>query len=1145
MSFIADLHIHSRYSRATSKSLSFETLYQWAKLKGVSLVGTGDFTHPAWLKEIKEKLVPDGKGLFKLKDENIPSLDIKLPSQNLGPIRFMITGEISNIYKYAGKTRKVHNLICMPDFDSASRFANRLDRIGNIRSDGRPILGLDSRDLLETLLETSEDAVLIPAHIWTPWFSVLGSKSGFDSIEECYRDLSHHIFALETGLSSDPPMNWMVSKLDRYALVSNSDAHSASNIGREANLFDCEVSYDAIMNALRHRSREDFLGTLEFFPQEGKYHYDGHRKCDVCLSPEESRRYSDVCPKCGRLLTLGVMHRVVQLADYPIGRKSPSAFPYKSVLSLDKILSEIIEVGSKSKKVQHEYRRLISSLGPELSILLNLPLESIRKYGSIMLAEAIKKVREGMINASPGFDGQYGTIQVLTKKELNNYTGQTCLFSVQKGSLRGKASSLNGLQSAFPAHKSEIKYNTPTKKQTKATSIRESDDIRARFEPSVKEYQQSEKLNDAQQEAVESSFGPLLVVAGPGTGKTKTLVERAVYLIIEKSIPPESILAVTFSNRAAREMAERVEALLSEKNIQKRPEITTFHKLGLKIISENYERFELKKQPVVLSEGDIAYILSHVGGTKSSGDKLNLSSLEKYIISFIENGKDRIDDPEHIYEQIGGTFGRYNEYKRKHRLIDFTDLLLLPLSLLSNDQVLLTQYRQQWQHILVDEYQDINALQYRLLRLLAPSGKNLFVIGDPDQAIYGFRGADVHYFTRFKDDYPDAHIVTLTRSYRSTDTILKVSSHMISSCALADKQKLWSDISGPPRIDINRLPTENSEAENVLKTIEKLIGGSSYFAVDTGRSGDEDAGDISFKDIAVLYRVHSVGDPVVKALARSGIPIQRTTRTNILGNKEIQATLACLKFVEEPHNIFYCEDLLRFGIPDISNQSASRLIEMIHSGFSDEEDIFDWLKKSGKLSHAESQAIMRFEGNIENVVASLRCKDMQGALRYAGLSMGIKEEKFQGSQYLSLIERAALSTNLPEFLAAISLDKDTDFYDPRAEGVTLMTLHASKGLEWKAVFIVGCEEGLIPYNEYNKEANLDEERRLFYVGMTRAKQHLFLSYAESRMMRGKKVKRQPSSFLDDIPADLEDIKSPFFSKKAWKNAGGAQLELFK
>ena len=1124
MSFIADFHIHSPYSRATSKDLCFETLYQSASLKGVSLIGTGDFTHPARLVEIKEKLIPDGKGLFKLRDENIPSLNIKLPCENLTPIRFIITCEISNIYKYKGKTRKVHNLICMPDFDSAARFANKLNLIGNIRSDGRPILGLDSRDLLEILLETSEEAVLVPAHIWTPWFSVLGSKSGFDSIEECYRDLSEHIFALETGLSSDPPMNWMVSKLDGYTLISNSDAHSASRIGREANFFDCEMNYNAIMNALRHGSKKGFVGTLEFFPQEGRYHFDGHRKCDVCLSPEQSKRYNGICPSCGKPLTLGVMYRVVELADYAMGRKPTAALSYKSIVSLDKIVAEIVGSGPASKKVQREYHRLLGSLGAELSILLALPFDTIGKHASSILVEAIRRVRNGKVHASPGFDGQYGSIQVFTDKERNDYTGQTTFFPLQK----------------------KEEDDTLAEKEMEVSFIQRPDAPELDFEPAKEKHQPSQGLNQAQKQAIESPFGPLLVIAGPGTGKTRTLVERIIWLINEKSVLPRTILAVTFSNRAAREMTGRIEAVLSREGVQERPEITTFHKLGLKIIIENHSEFELKEQPVVLSENDMAYLVSRIAKqTKCSGNISDSSSLEKRIISLIEKSGDRIAVPEDIYRQIDDVFGHYAEYKRKHELIDFIDLLLLPLSLLANNQKILAQYRQQWQHIFVDEYQDVNALQYRLLRLLTPAGKDLFIIGDPDQAIYGFRGADVGYFTRFEDDYPDAHMVRLTRSYRSTNTILKASGYMISCCALADKQELWSEISGSPRIDISQLPTESSEAENVLKTIEELIGGSSYFAVDTGRSGQGNAGDISFGDIAVLYRVHWVGDSIAEALGRSGIPTQRTARTSILDNKGVKAALACIKLIGEPQNIFHAENLFYIGIPGLSKHSAARLINTLPSELSGNENIFDWLKRWGRLPPTESQAITNFEMNIQSVVAALGCKDLPKALERAALAMDIEGEELQQPHWLPLIQGAASCTNLSEFLTIISLGKDADFYDPRVEGVTLMTLHASKGLEWKVVFIVGCEEGLIPYNEYNKKADSNEERRLFYVGMTRAKQSLFISYAESRKIRGRRVKRYPSSFLADIPSNIKNSKAPFSWKKARKKVNGLQLELFR
>jgi DNA helicase-2/ATP-dependent DNA helicase PcrA len=320
--FHADLHIHSKYSRACSKDCDLEHLSWWARRKGITLVGTGDFTHPAWFEHLRENLVPTEPGLFRLREDLDRDITRRLPpSVAAGDIRFMLSVEISTIYKRDEHTRKVHHLVYVPDFDAAAEFNRRLGRIGNLGSDGRPILGLDSRDLLEITLECGDGAYLVPAHVWTPWFAVLGSKSGFDAIEDCYVDLADHIFALETGLSSDPLMNWRISGLDRYRLVSNSDAHSPPMLGREATVFDTDLDYFAIRRALE--TGAGHAGSIEFFPEEGKYHVDGHRKCGVRMEPQETREHGGTCPECGKPLTVGVLSRVEELADRPEGiRKS-------------------------------------------------------------------------------------------------------------------------------------------------------------------------------------------------------------------------------------------------------------------------------------------------------------------------------------------------------------------------------------------------------------------------------------------------------------------------------------------------------------------------------------------------------------------------------------------------------------------------------------------------------------------------------------------------------------------------------------------------------------------------------------------------------------------------------------------------------
>src|SRR5262245_27688970 len=428
MRFHADLHVHSKYSRATSRDLDLEHLAHWAARKGIGVVATGDFTHPLWRAELKQKLVPAEPGLFRLRDDIEQAVRETLPAACRSPVRFMLEVEISTIYKKGDRTRKIHHLIYAPDFDSADRFSDALARIGNIASDGRPILGLDSRDLLEITLESGPDAYLVPAHIWTPWFAALGSQSGFDSIADCYGDLAPHIFAVETGLSSDPPMNWRVSFLDRYRLTSNSDAHSPGKLGREATTFDCELDYFAIKRALE--TGRGFVGTVEFFPDEGKYHLDGHRKCNVRLTPKETLAHQGRCPVCGGALTIGVEHRVEVLADRDENEAVPpaTAGAVANLVPLPEILSEITGSGPSSKTVEQSYNRAIAALGPELAILQSAPPEDIGRASNTLLAEAITRLRAGKVIRDPGYDGEYGVIRLFEENELKRLSGGGFLF---------------------------------------------------------------------------------------------------------------------------------------------------------------------------------------------------------------------------------------------------------------------------------------------------------------------------------------------------------------------------------------------------------------------------------------------------------------------------------------------------------------------------------------------------------------------------------------------------------------------------------------------------------------------------------------------------------------------------------------------
>jgi len=413
MKFIADFHLHSKYSRATSKDMNLEGIDKWAKIKGLKVLGTGDFTHPEWFKSLREKLEPAEQGLYRLKSG--------------GETRFILTSEISCIYSKNNKVRKVHILILAPSLEVVEKINAHLGFIGNLKSDGRPILGLDAKELAKIVLGVSPRCFIVPAHAWTPWFSIFGSKSGFDSIEECFEDYTQYIYAIETGLSSDPPMNWRLSALDKIALISNSDAHSPRKLGREANVFDTELSYDAIIRAIKEKDSRRFLYTIEFFPEEGKYHYDGHRACDISLTPTESKKYNNLCPTCGRPLTIGVMNRVDKLANRKQGFGPNGAIPFRSLVPLEEIIAESLGVTVASKRVGLEYKNLIKELGNEFNVLLEANPRNLIAATLPEIAEGIIRVREGRVSITPGYDGVYGKVSIFTKGEQKSIKKQTTL----------------------------------------------------------------------------------------------------------------------------------------------------------------------------------------------------------------------------------------------------------------------------------------------------------------------------------------------------------------------------------------------------------------------------------------------------------------------------------------------------------------------------------------------------------------------------------------------------------------------------------------------------------------------------------------------------------------------------------------------
>ena len=370
-------------------------LAEWAKLKGITLMGTGDFTHHLWLEELKHNLEDLGNGLYKYQD-----------------VYFMLTAEISSIYSKKGRGYRIHNIIFSPSFKTTDKINEALARRGNLASDGRPILGVDAAEIARIVFDIDENCMVVPGHIWTPWFSLFGSMSGFDKIQDCFEEQTPKIFALETGLSSDPSMNWRLSALDKFTLISNSDSHSPSKIGREANVFDCELDYRTIREVLKTKDKSKFLYTIEFFPEEGKYHYDGHRLCGVRLSPEETKKNNGRCPKCGKPVTVGVMNRVEKLADRPEGFKPDNAIPFKNLISLDEIIAEVKGVGKGSVAVERDYHSCLAKFGTEFDILLKATKEELMSGLPKRIAEGVLRVREGRVNIKAGFDGEYGIISI-------------------------------------------------------------------------------------------------------------------------------------------------------------------------------------------------------------------------------------------------------------------------------------------------------------------------------------------------------------------------------------------------------------------------------------------------------------------------------------------------------------------------------------------------------------------------------------------------------------------------------------------------------------------------------------------------------------------------------------------------------------
>ncbi|MCU7936801.1 MAG: UvrD-helicase domain-containing protein [Candidatus Thiodiazotropha sp. (ex Dulcina madagascariensis)] len=1059
MSFYADLHIHSKYSRATSRDCDLENLTLWGRKKGITVIGTGDFTHPAWIGEIKDRLVPAEPGLFRLRDELEKQVSARLPAACHGTTRFMLSVEISTIYKKGDKTRKIHHLLYAPTIEKAERINRALEKIGNLHSDGRPILGLDSRHLLEIVLEAGDDCYLVPAHIWTPWFAVLGSKSGFDSISECYGDLAEHVFAVETGLSSDPAMNWLISSLDRYRMVSNSDAHSPAKLGREACVFETDIDYFAMKRALA--SGQGYGGTLEFFPEEGKYHLDGHRKCGVRLTPQESQAHNGICPICKKPLTLGVMHRVQELADRSESEKPAGANDFASLVPLSEVISEIEGVGPASQKVKKAYEALLIKLGPELEILNNIPLEALNNAASSsLLPEAISRMRAGQVIREAGYDGEYGRIKLFTEQELKRRHPVGFLFDFEDEPVQSPATERAPAKQQPAGQKPESRSApgipaTPQLVPDDVTGSNLSVDL-------------DQALDSDQNKALDIVAGPLLIIAGPGSGKTRVLTHRVAHLITDQGVNPEACLTITFTRRAAIEMKNRLSVLLPQQ--WRQIPVMTFHALGYHLLQDNRVAAGLQPGFRVTGEAERQALLveSLALSAHKAGKMLNK-------ISALKRRRLKPDADSEIFQ----AWRRLEQQREIEGWLDYDDLMLLSLALLQSDPGLRIDYQNKYVWVSVDEYQDIDELQYCLLRQLVPDHGNICAIGDPDQAIYGFRGADVGFFLRYEQDFPKARKIQLTRNYRSGESIVSASYQMIAPATLVQDRVVHALLEDTGKVVIHKAPSDKAEAEYIIQTIEQLLGGTSFFSVDSGRSDGMQDHAFSFADIAVLYRTEAQAALLEEAFARSGIPYQRHGHHCLGDQPQVQELLKLMHKLD----------------------SHSPVIERLRQAQAE----LGWL-----------------EDQQQNSAVAPAMKKLQ-----------------------QLAERCA--DNWERFLTDIHMGQDIELWDERADRCLLLTLHAAKGLEFPVVFIVGCEDGILPLKWGQAQAvsdgELAEERRLFYVGMTRAKDRLFLSHAHIRLRRGRVQEQSPSPFLEDIEQRLLEIRRHAVKKKTQTQAT-QQMELF-
>jgi DNA helicase II / ATP-dependent DNA helicase PcrA len=1102
MKFYADLHLHSSYSRATSRELTHEMLYAWGLRKGIGLIGTGDCLHPAWFAACAEKLQLESDGLYSLKPGYSAATKELVPASCAGAVRFLPTVEISNIYKKDGKVRKVHNLVCLPDLTAVEKLVARLERIGNLKSDGRPILGLDSRDLAETVLDTDPRSMLIPAHIWTPWFSALGSKSGFDSIQECYGDMTKAIYAVETGLSSDPAMNWQLSSLDPFALVSFSDAHSPSKLGRESTLFDTDLSYDGVFRALADPADRGLAGTVEFFPEEGKYHVDGHRNCGVRLSPEETVEHKGICPVCGKPLTVGVMSRVMELSDREPGTRAPRGKPFKSLVPLTELIGEAFGVGPESKSATQCYEALLTAIGGEFTVLLDAEVAAIAAVAGDLVAEGVRRVRNGQLSINPGYDGEFGTVKIFTDAEREQIVGQTDLFGMNAPKIRAKA------------------RKSPVGKKKNSLTADRSDFVRPASEASGPPDILSQ-TNAEQRSAILHDDSPLLIVAGPGTGKTHTLTRRIARSALGLT-PPKRCLAITFTNKAAEELRLRIGRFGDE--VASNVFAGTIHAFCLMLLRDHGAAIGLAPTVSIATPEELTAIAAQAWPQATVVER-------RALIEETSRCKGRCPGEEGDPDFVAS----FDAALAARNRLDFDSILRKVHELLTVRPDVLAELHKNFPFIFIDEYQDLSEIQHALVVLLAGSSGTVTAIGDPHQAIYGFRGSNPAYFGAFTNDFPRARVLSLVENYRTSPVILRAFGQVIAKSPAYEPLPLVPAAGGEGRLIVHATPSEKAEVEFVIHSIERHVGGTSMFSRDSGRVGDSAFGTehFGFGDIAVLYRVNSLRGELEAAFKRSGIPFTVAGEKPFCEHPFVSRLLRYLKFssgegipVESFVNMFA---RISPGFDAAGNSCAAAWRA---KGRNDVTlpDLPDLFSSSVPYAQSTQREAASFQSTAEEIGTLLSTKKFTEALSLVTSLKPWKEESLDDPEAQDDLVRlhrfARISGSFRQFMDAVFLLREEDGLWQRSEAVALMTLHAAKGLEWPVVFIIGCEEGIIPHARSGASADGEEERRLLYVGMSRAKSLLYLTHAETRFFRGERRACAPSPFLADIDVSLQTRPDP-------------------